>query len=285
MCRFLYRHRLATTLQLANAFFTANEERHRKNTAKNHLNHLINVGLVQRLDGDGRHHNRAFYTLTDAGVFCCQAEEKMGGCNVKRIKTLRASELLDSQKWKHHSYIVDVMASFSAAERRGDGTLLDYRGDGDTRFAFPFLGSTRRLQPDSMFTWSSGGKAYTAFLELENRHASFADVENKIRKYVMMESAGSSRGDYFRKTLGVNQFPPVLIVVVHSNELPGMRQAVLRGVLGASCGTLQDLAKRVVIGLAALDDVVDIGAQGECWECPLQGTGRLHTLDEVFGLC
>lgn len=72
-----------------------------------------------------------------------------------------------------------------------------------------------------------------------------------------------------------------MIVAVHRNEIPGIRQAVLRGVLGAGCGTLQDIAKRVVVGLACLDDVVDIGVLGEVWEAPLQGTGRLHAFCEL----
>lgn len=219
ICWFLYRHRLVTKLQIASAYFTARDEGNRKNSAQNNLNHLMTVGLIRRMEGERKQHYRVFYTLTVEGVYACQAEEKNAGSKVRRIKALKADELLDSPRWRHHLYVTDVLTTFVAAERRGQGDLLDYRVDGETCFVFPFLGSRRRLQPDAMFTWSTHAGAQLAFLELENKHSSLADAEEKIRKYVWMESAGTFRGDYFRRTLAVNKFPVLLVVGVRKAQI------------------------------------------------------------------
>ena len=54
----------------------------------------------------------------------------------------------------------------------------------------------------------------------------------------------------------------------------------------AKVGTLQEVSKEVVIGLAALDDVVNEGVMSEVWEPVLQGLGRLGlvSFEALFNL-
>ena len=106
--------------------------------------------------------------------------------------------------FQHHLYLADVACSFIAEERKGHGELLDFRGDGEVCYVFPFLGSRRRLQPDSTLLWTDGKKPFLFWLELENRHSTLRDAEEKIRKYLYMEQAGYNPGDYFKQVLGQN---------------------------------------------------------------------------------
>jgi len=286
MCWFSYRFKVGTKQQLADAFFsTRKDKKVRWNITKNHLNHLVSVGLVIRHEGDKKHNHRAFYYLTPEGVYCCQAEERKGGRNVKKIKALKAPELIDSPKWKHALYLNDVMASFITAERKGLGELQAYWGDYERVFRFKSLGGSQRLLPDSTILWTDGERTYLCWLELENRRGSYDDIVEKIRKYILLWRAGNFSGDTYKVETGQDAFPVLLVVGVKRGELPGLRQAIISGVLAAKVGTLQEISKHVVIGLAALDDVVDIGVLAAgVWESPLQGSGRLHSFEELFGL-
>ena len=293
---FLYRFRLASQQQIANALYTLTDPKNRLNKAKNCLNYLQKLNLVYPLAGGAKTNGKRFYTLTDEGNFCCQAEEKAGGKHVRKIKGLRAAELLDSPAWKHHYYLVDVMASFVRAERAGLGELVYFCGDGevDYKFLAPSIG-TKHLRPDSTIMWSDGGpRPYLCWLELEHKHATLNDFVEKVSKYVRFSRAGSQPGDTYKIATGQNEFPVLLIVAVkgsqydpdHQGQLPGLRQSIVRGVLaGAGGETLPNLSRRVVIGLAALDDIRERGVLTDIWQPVLQGTARgLTSFTGLFDL-
>lgn len=282
---FLYRHRLASHWQIGDAIYLDSNAGNRKNRAKNVLHRLQKLGLVQRLDGGKKHHGRAFFSLSDAGIFCCQAEAKAGGRNVKKLKSLKPHELLDSPAWRHHYFLTDVMASFINAERRGLGELIDYHGDGemDYRFVAASIG-TKHLRPDATVLWSDGQRPYLCWLELEHRHATLDDAAEKIKKYVLFSRAGSQPGNTYKRLTGQNQFPVLLVIAVKASQLSGLRQSIIRGVL-AGCGgeTLPEVSKRVVVGLVALDDIREHGVLGPCWEAVIQARGLVR-FEELFGL-
>lgn len=284
---FLYRHRLVSHWQVGDAIYLDKDAGNRKNRAKNILTRLQKLGLVQRLDGEKKHHGRAFFSLTDAGIFCCQSEEKAGGKHVKKVKSLKPQELLDSPAWRHHYYLTDVMVSFGNAEKRGLGELLDYHGDGemDYKFVAPSIG-TKHLRPDGTVMWTEGSRPYLCWIELEHRHATLDDAVEKVKKYVLFSRAGSQPGDTCKRLTGQNEFPVLLVVAVKASQLPGLRQAIIRGVL-AGCGgeTLPEVSKRVVIGLAALEDIKELGVLGDTvWDPVLQRGGSLVALDGLFEL-
>jgi hypothetical protein len=206
-------------------------------------------------------------------MFVCQVEERQDARKIKRVKESQAHSILSSIHSRHRQGINDVMTSFVKAERHDLGELTGYWGDRDITYIFSSGGSRRRLQPDSTFLWSANGRGHLAWLELENSRASVADLEEKIKKYLGFESAGYNRGDTFKKALAVDQFPPLLVVAAKPSQLPGLRRAILHGVLEAHVGTIQDVATRVVIGLTSLDLIREYGALGDVWEPVLQAKG------------
>jgi hypothetical protein len=280
---FLHRFVLASQQQISDTFFDAENPRDRKISASKHLASLLNKGLVERHVGGPRHNGKVFYSLTPSGMFACEVEARGGTRNVKRLRDVKAHSLLSSVHAKHHLAVVDVMASFVRAERRGEGELLTYAGDKETTFSFVHLGSRRKIQPDSALLWSSNNRAFNAFLELENRKSSSEQFVEKIVKYLWFSQAGNNVGDVYKQTLGVNSFPPLLVVAVRKGQLPGLRQATIKGVLEAHVGTLPEVSKRVVVALAALDDIRETSVFGECWQAPLQARGPMG-FEELFSL-
>jgi hypothetical protein len=276
-----YRFVFLSRRQVADTYFDAANPGKRSELAGKHLAVLRSKGFVVE---EQRHdqHDKKFYYPSPGGMFVCATEEKQDARQVKRVKESQAHAILSSIHSRHRQGINDVMTSFIKAERHGLGELTYYAGDREVTYIFSAGGSRRRLQPDSTFLWSANGRGYLVWLELENSRASVADLEAKILKYLLFESAGHNTGDAYRKALAVNRFPPLLVVAANPNQLPGLRQATLRGVLSAHVGTIPDVAKRVVIGLSYLDDVMDIGQLGECWQAPLQGTGRLHKFEGLY---
>lgn len=101
---------------------------------------------------------------------------------------------------------------------------------------------------------------------------------------LLLYHAGKYQGDTYKVLTGQNAFPFLLVVGVKRGHLGGLSQAIVSGVLQAQVGTLQEISKEVVVGLACLDDVVDIGVLGEVWEPVLQGLGRLVSFGELFSL-
>lgn len=276
----LYRFIFLSRQQVADTYFDAIDPGKRSELAGKHLHAIKARGLLieeQRHD----QHDKKFYYPSREGMFVCQVEEKQDARKIKRVKESQAHNILSSIHARHRQGINDVMMSFVKAERRGLGELIYYAGDRDITYIFSAGGSRKRLQPDSTFMWSASGRGFLAWLELENSRASAVDLEEKIHKYLQFESAGYSRGDTYRKALAVDQFPSLLVVAAKRSQLPGLRRAIVHGVLHAQVGTLGEVSKRVVVGLACLDDVVDIGVLGEVWEAPLQGTGRLHRFKEL----
>lgn len=280
----LYRFTFLSLQQVADTFFDATEKNKRKELAGKHLAVLRSAGLVieeQRRD----QHSKKFYYPSREGMFVCQVEEKQDARKVKRVKESQAHNILSSIHSRHRQGINDVMTSFVKAERHGLGELVFYAGDREVTYIFSAGGSRKRLQPDSTFLWSANGKGHLGWLELENSRASVADLEDKIHKYLQFENAGYSRGDTYRIALAVDQFPPLLVVAVKRGQLPGLRRAIVHGVLHAQVGTLGDVAKRVVVGLACLDDIREEGVLGDdVWESPLHGLTRRLGLKELFTL-
>jgi hypothetical protein len=272
---FLARFTVASQQQISDTFFDAANPWDRKISASKHLSSLERHGLVERHDGGPRHHGKVFYSLSPSGMFWCEVEVKGGTGNVKRLRDVKAKALLSSVHANHHLATVDVMSSFVRPERQGEGELLWYQGDKAVTYNYLYGGSRRKLQPDSTFLWSAGGQAYNCWLEIENKKSSSDLFVEKVRKYAWFSVAGEHPGDTFRQTLGVNTFPPLLVVCVRRGQLPGLRQAVIRGVLASRIGTIRNISRRVVIGLACLDDVREVGVFGEVWEAVLQARGPL----------
>jgi hypothetical protein len=268
----LYRFTFLSLRQIADTYFDAAEKDKRSELAGKHLAVLKAKGLVveeQRRD----QHSKKFYYPSREGMFVCQVEERQDARKIKRVKESQAHSILSSIHSRHRQGINDVMTSFVKAERHDLGELTGYWGDRDITYIFSSGGSRRRLQPDSTFLWSANGRGHLAWLELENSRASVADLEEKIKKYLGFESAGYNRGDTFKKALAVDQFPPLLVVAAKPSQLPGLRRAILHGVLEAHVGTIQDVATRVVIGLTSLDLIREYGALGDVWEPVLQAKG------------
>ncbi len=291
--RLLYRFRLASHWQVGDAIYLDSNAANRKNRAKNQLVRLQKLGLVQRLDGEKKHHGMAFYSLTDEGIFCCQAEQKAGGKHVKKVKSLKARELLDSPAWKHHRYLTDVMASFAAAEKAGLGELLDCHGDGQVTYHYKSVGGKKSLRPDSTILWSDGHDTYLCWLELEHKHATLDEFVEKIKKYVQFSRAGSQPGDAYKVATGQNEFPVLLVVAVKGSQfdanrqgqLGGLRKSILRGVLqGAGGEGLPDISRRIVVGLTGLEDIKHEGVLSEVWEPVLQRGGTLVGFEGLFRL-
>lgn len=285
ICWFLYRFKVGTKQELAEAFFfNRKEQKARWNIAKNNLNHLENVGLVIRFEGGNQQHHRAFYYLSDAGIYCCQAEEKKAGRNVKRIKALKAPQLIDSPRWKHTLAINNVMASFVAGEQQGFGFLQGYWGDGEKCYEFNSLGGRKKLFPDSTIIWAANKRVYYGWLELENRHASLDDLIEKIEKYIKFKRA--SNGNTFRISTGQYLFPVLMVVGVRRGQLPGLRQSVLSGILrGTNGAPIAITAKEIVVAVTCLDYVSEFGVFGEIWDAVIQGLGRCISFEELFNLC
>ena len=265
----LYRLDILSQQTIGDTFFQATESKKRNETAGKNLVVLERAGLVVRHDAEAKYHFKVFYSLSPEGMYACTNVEKQGR-PIRKVRESKAKALKSSIHFQHHLYLADVVCSFIAEERKGHGELLDFQGDGEVCYVFPFLGSRRRLQPDSTVLWTNGEEPYLFFLELENRHSTLRDAEEKVKKYVFMSAAGYNTGDYFRKTLGQTEFPPLLIVGVRRNQLIGLRRSIINGVLQAHAGMLPDVSRRVVIALAALDDIKAQGVLGTCWECPLQ---------------
>jgi hypothetical protein len=279
---FLSRFIVASQQQLADTFFTASNPRDRKISCSKHLASLLNKGLVERHAGGPRLNGRVFHSLSPAGMFACEVEVHGDTRSVKRLRDVKAHSLLSSVHVAHHLATVDVMSSFVRAEREGRGELLLYAGDKQITYNFLHLGSRRKIQPDSTLLWSANNTAYNCWLEIENKPNCSEQFVEKVMKYCWFESAGDQQGDTYRRTLGVNSFPPLLVVAVRRGQLPGLRQAAVRGVLEAHVGTIPKVAERVVIALAALDDIREVGALGPCWEIPLQATGRHHSYLDLY---
>jgi hypothetical protein len=280
---FLHRFTLASQQQIATTFFNAANPKDAKISCSKHLSSLERHGLIQRHAGGPRHNNKIFYSLTPGGMFCCEVEARGDTRTVKRLKEVKAHALLTSAHAKHHLYVVDVMSSFVRAERRGEGELTDYWGDREVSYVFPFLGSRRQLQPDSTFVWSTEKQAHLAWLELENRKGSSDQFVEKTIKYFYFANAGNQPGDVYKVALGIDRFPPLLVVTVRRTQLHSLRRGIIKGALQSKTGTLPDISRRIVIGLAALDDVRNDGVFAPVWEAPLQARGLLG-LEELFGL-
>jgi hypothetical protein len=273
-----YRFTFLSLRQIADTYFDAATKDKRSELAGKHLAVLRSAGFLTE---EQRHdqHSKKFYYPSREGMFVCQVEEKQDARKIKRVKESQAHSILSSIHSRHRQGINDVMTSFLKAERHGLGELTYYAGDRDITYIFSSGGSRRRLQPDSTFLWSANGKGYLAWLELENSRASVADLEEKVKKYLQFESAGYSRGDTYRQALAVDRFPPLLVVAAKESQLPGLRRAIVHGVLQAHAGTIQDVATRVVIGLTSLDLIREYGALGDVWEAVLQAWGLVPFTD------
>jgi hypothetical protein len=276
----LYRFQTMSQQQIGSCFFDAASPKKRSELAAYHLRDLAKAGLVEPVTPTARHHYKNFYTPSSSGMFVGQTLAAGDARSIKRVKESKAHKLLSSIHANHHLYIVDSLAGFVKAEYRGEGQLT-YWGDREVNYVFGYLGSRRRIQPDATCIWSTPSNAYTFWVEMENRLGSIDEMVEKIRKYIFFSVAGDFRGDVFRQTLGVDQFPVLLVVAARRNQVKTLRQAIITGVLSAKVGTIQEMARKVVIGLAALDDIKREGALGHrVWEPVLQHGG---TLVEKFG--
>lgn len=274
---FLVTFTVASQLTLADVFSDAASQRERKISISKHLASLHKHGLVERIEGGPRHNGKVFYAPTEAGMFAYEVERRGDTRNVKKLKQVKAHTLLCSTHSKHDLAVTEVMSSFVRTEREGRGELTGYWPDKSITYNFVHGGSRRKLQPDSTFIWSSSGQALNGWLEVENKKAYSDLFAEKVMKYVWFEY--NERGETFRRTLATNRFPVLLVVAVRRGQVPGLRQAILKGVLGAHVGTIPDIAKRVVIGLACLDDVREEGVFSDIWEGVLQAKAPLSFPD------
>ena len=277
----LFRFQTMSQQQVGDCFFDAASPKKRSELAGYHLGHLSRVGLVEPVPPTAQHHYKAFFTPSHSGMFIGQTLEQGDARKIKRVKESKAHKLLSSIHANHHLFVADSLAGFVKAEYRGEGQLT-YWGDREGNYVFGYLGSRQRIQPDATCIWSTEERAYKFWVEVENRLGSLDEMVEKIKKYIFFSVAGDRRGDVFRRSLGVNQFPVLLVVAARKNQLPSLRQAIINGVLRGCPRPIPETAKKVVIALAALDDIREVGVLGPVWEAPLQATGRLHRLTDLY---
>lgn len=268
----LYRFQTMSQQQVGDCFFDAASPKKRSELAGYHLGHLTKVGLVEAIEPTAQHHYKNFFTPSPSGMFIGQTLEQGDARKIKRVKDSKAHVLLSSIHANHHLFVIDSLVGFVKAEQHGEGQLY-YWGDREVNYVFGWMGSRRRIQPDATCIWSIKKRAYNFWVEVENRLGSLDEMVEKVRKYLFFAVAGDFRGDVFRRTMGVNEFPVLLVVAARRNQVKGLRQAILTGVLSAQVGTIQDVATRVVIALAALDDIKCEGVLGPVWEAVLQAQG------------
>lgn len=270
----LYRYRLMTREQIARLIFeySIDSATHR---AGQYLGTLQKRGLVQINELIKRENQKVqpetrkkhFYSLTDAGMYVILAHQ--GKKSITRIKKIIEDKLVSPNFIDHHLESVDCAISFDTARNKEPGKLLEWDGDGMVLYKFKHKGATHKIYPDGRGIWTNGEKSYLYLMELERRHASTHDVQEKIKKYVYFFQSRE-----FTRFEGTYQFPTILLVAKDEHKMTVLRRAVTLGTLKAH-SSIPHVAPYIVFGLTLLENLQSGSPFDPIWETPLQGGAGL----------
>lgn len=272
----VYRYELMTLSQVGTLFSDAVRQRDRNDYASRQLAVLVRRGLVERYTTGNSRNRLTFFSLTDAGMYISISRENRR--SIKRVRESKGRRLASSIFWRHHLATVDVAV---AVARTPGGELVDWVRDGSLRYRVRGLGTTYNLWPDGRGVLLAKGQLHIFHVEVENHESSNEKVIEKVFKYCLFER--SNGGNDYKRQLAVNRFPPCLFTAVRRSQLPLLRQAIVMGTFRSGY-TLQEASKRLVFGLAALDDLKRMGAGGPVLEPVIQGLGKRVSFLDLHSL-